>query len=301
MMLSQGTDYRIDIAEAIDAGEYPYTVTGIGLYGGTLEGTLVITPAQPQITCAVGAVHRSGVPLPPVNVVPAVPYTVQLERAVAGGEYAPLDAFDHEPGDYRMTVTIEETANYGAAQWSAAFTVMADWLIGSCGAVTLAPGQSAQLETVQLPAELPAEALTFESSNTSAVRVTADGRMTAAAEGSALITARVADGAAMTVCEVTVRAMDRQMSLPGLLRNIAEEAFAYNSDVEVLVLGERMESIGRCAFAGMTDLMQVHLPASVSTIAPDAFEGNAQMVILCPQGSAAQAFAQEAGIAYLLE
>jgi len=131
--------------------------------------------------------------------------------------------------------------------------------------------------------------------------VTADGRMTAAAEGSALITARVADGAAMTVCEVTVRAMDRQMSLPGLLRNIAEEAFAYNSDVEVLVLGERMESIGRCAFAGMTDLMQVHLPASVSTIAPDAFEGNAQMVILCPQGSAAQAFAQEAGIAYLLE
>ena len=53
------------------------------------------------------------------------------------------------------------------------------------------------------------------------------------------------------------------------------------------------------AFANSPVLHLVHLPASLKDIPASAFESSPWVVILCPAGSAAQAFAQANGIYYV--
>ena len=89
------------------------------------------------------------------------------------------------------------------------------------------------------------------------------------------------------------------MNLPGMLRSISEEAFAGNANVDVVMLGEKMETISGRAFADMSALKQAHLPGSVTQIAQDAFDGSDAVVIVCPQGSQAQTYAEEMGIPYV--
>ena len=85
------------------------------------------------------------------------------------------------------------------------------------------------------------------------------------------------------------------MKLPANLRVIDEEAFAFIPS-QAIELPDGCTAIGARAFASCVNLQVALIPASVETIAPDAFEGcPAALIILTDEGSAAQAFADEMG------
>lgn len=89
-----------------------------------------------------------------------------------------------------------------------------------------------------------------------------------------------------------------ELILPQDLQEIGESAFASCGAVVVLV-PQGCTSIGACAFADNDDLIKIVIPASVTDIAADAFDGSDGVAIYAPAGSAAIAFAKEAGILYV--
>ncbi len=299
LTLAEGKDYLIEMEEAIDAGEYPFTVTGTGLYCGAISGVLSIEPAQTQISYSGGEVYRLGAALSVITVLPQVPYTRELVRVETDGTLTPVDGEVQEPGDYRITIRVEETANYAAAELEKQFTAVDNWLSISCDAVTLAPKQSVQLGIRQLPADTASEKMVFTSSKTSVVSVDEEGRLTANAAGTATITVAPEGGSLALTCIVTVENLESKLNLPGMLKVVSEEAFAGNANADVLGLSEGLTQIDKRAFADMTELKQVHLPESIMQIAENAFEGSEAVVIICPKDSAAQAYAEEMNIPYV--
>ena len=68
------------------------------------------------------------------------------------------------------------------------------------------------------------------------------------------------------------------LSLPGQIRNIEEEAFA-GGTFQAVVIPDGCTSIGSRAFADCENLRYVRIPASVTSLADDAFEGCGQVLI----------------------
>jgi len=90
----------------------------------------------------------------------------------------------------------------------------------------------------------------------------------------------------------------RTMDMPAALTQIGAEAFL-NSIPQSATLHEGVTTVGENAFANSPVLHLVHLPASLKDIPASAFASSPWAVILCPAGSAAQAFAQANGIYYV--
>ena len=94
----------------------------------------------------------------------------------------------------------------------------------------------------------------------------------------------------------TQQAESKVMKLPAGLKIIRREAFQ-GSPAECFVLPDGCVEIGERAFADCAKLRQVKIPASVTTIADNAFEGCGEgLVIVAPKGSMAESFAQAHGI-----
>lgn len=90
----------------------------------------------------------------------------------------------------------------------------------------------------------------------------------------------------------------RTMDMPVALAVIEAEAFQ-SSMPQSATLHEGVAAIGENAFADSPVLHLVHLPASLKDIPASAFSGSPNVVILCPNDSAAQAFAQAGDIYYV--
>jgi len=89
--------------------------------------------------------------------------------------------------------------------------------------------------------------------------------------------------------------------LPAALTVIEEEAFR-GSGAKKVYLPDGVTSIGALAFADCAKMTEIRIPASVSDIAPDAFDGHSSaLVIYGANGSAAQTFAQRHGIRFVRE
>ena len=84
------------------------------------------------------------------------------------------------------------------------------------------------------------------------------------------------------------------LTLPAGLTEIAKEAFAGDT-FQAVYLGSQVKSIGSKAFRNCKALVYIQIPASVETIAEDAFSGCGQLTIGCVRNSAAYRFAQEHG------
>ena len=162
----------------------------------------------------------------------------------------------------------------------------------SAGAATLAAGQKVQLDVIA-PAEDGTPAYTWSSSDPAVAEVT-DGVITALAEGRTTILCETADGLVLTT-EITVEADFDTLSLLAVITTVEAEAFR-NVDAERVCLGESIRSIGSLAFADNEALKQVILPASVA-IAPDAFAGCPNLLVLCEADSQAHALAKALGLA----
>ena len=100
-------------------------------------------------------------------------------------------------------------------------------------------------------------------------------------------------------CQIIVRS-DSPLVLPHTIKAIESEAFL-SIAVEEIVLPEGIESIGSRAFADSTALKLINLPASLTSIAADAFEGSENVTLICAANSEGHRFAEESGIPYAIQ
>ncbi len=86
--------------------------------------------------------------------------------------------------------------------------------------------------------------------------------------------------------------------LPGRLKTVEEEAFAGDRRLNVAVVGEGVTVIGPRAFAGSA-LKVVYLPASLESIAADAFDGCDGMTVISPPGCYARRWCRSKGVNWI--
>ena len=118
-------------------------------------------------------------------------------------------------------------------------------------------------------ASFPSFTITWKSSDTSIATVDSNGKVTGIKPGSASITASINTGASAT-CNVIVTASN------------------------VLILPNHTKMIESEAFAGLTNVDIIVIPASVTSIADDAFAGS-DIIIIAPSSSYAYRWAQSHG------
>ena len=102
-------------------------------------------------------------------------------------------------------------------------------------------------------------------------------------------------GAVLAEPEVIPVFDGKVMKLPAALKSVQRETFL-NLPAECFVLPDGCLVIGEKAFADCKMLKLVEIPASVVAIADDAFEGCENVLIVTPEGSAAERYAQRHGI-----
>jgi len=134
----------------------------------------------------------------------------------------------------------------------------------------------------------------WSSSDESVVTVSSGGVLTAQSEGTAVISCGFSWN--RVSCQVTVGSELDTLMLPASLTTVGESAFENVVSAQRIVLPSGLEQIKSRAFAGNTGLLCIEIPQSVTDIAPDAFDGCANLSFLCPRGSAAEAYAKEHGI-----
>ena len=108
-----------------------------------------------------------------------------------------------------------------------------------------------------------------------------------------------ADATKYDECTVVVTPVGA-ITLPGGLTLLDAESLS-GTGVTVVVDGGSLRTIGSKAFAACPSLAMVVLDANVQSIATDAFEGCPEgLVLVCTSGSAAETFAKQHDMAYLL-
>ncbi len=91
----------------------------------------------------------------------------------------------------------------------------------------------------------------------------------------------------------------KKIVLPESVASIVDETFWDCEELEIVVIGGKVEEIGSVTFANCTSLETVVIPDSVTSISDDAFENaNEEMVIYCNEGSYAEAYAIQNNIKY---
>jgi hypothetical protein len=90
--------------------------------------------------------------------------------------------------------------------------------------------------------------------------------------------------------------------LPAALTRIEDEAFS-GAKMTVAYIPDGVTFLGSKAFAYCTNLTQIRIPASITVIPPDTFQNvnKSQLTIFGVPGSAAETFANGAGIRFEVE
>jgi len=121
------------------------------------------------------------------------------------------------------------------------------------------------------------------------------GEITANLYGEAVITANYFGNSDV---DITIRVRvhrDQLAVVPADTKEIRSAAFM-GMPVEEFYLPDGVEKIGSCAFSGCDDLMYINLPASLTEIAGDAFDGDSTVTLIVDEGSAAHSFAKGSGL-----
>ncbi len=134
---------------------------------------------------------------------------------------------------------------------------------------------------------------TLTSSNSSIVKVTADGRLKLLAPGTVTITATSFCGDTLTQ-KLTVSSK-KVYTLPDSTLSIDTEAFA-SCPANKITIPDGCIEIGSRAFADCSELTEIVIPFSVTSIAGDAFSGSGSVTIFTPEGSYAASYAALHGI-----
>lgn len=121
------------------------------------------------------------------------------------------------------------------------------------------------------------------------------GEITANLYGEAVITANYFGNSDVNITVRVLVHRDQLAVIPADTKEIRSAAFT-GMPVEEFYLPDGVEKIGSCAFSGCDDLMYINLPASLTEIAGDAFDGDSTVTLIVDEGSAAHSFAKGSGL-----
>ena len=203
-------------------------------------------------------------------------------------------------GESLITVVASASGRTSVRPVSVCYPIKSVSIDRTCAAVE--PGETLPL-TVTVTTRrdtLVNKAVSFSSSNELVANVEENGVVTAVAPGIATITARCINGTALE-CVVVVGGYEStlpQLRIPETTAAILEETYA-GSGVVSVVIPEGVTSIGSRAFADCAQLKLIVIPATVTEIAADAFEGT-NAIIITSDGAAAQEYAQASGMNCLI-
>ena len=186
------------------------------------------------------------------------------------------------PGIGELTAQLHITARFSQLAFTQAVTIVPTGAYAALCAQAVTPTHT-----------YVNEYMTFASSAPGVAAVDENGVVHGVSAGKATITATSYNGLTAT-CTVTVQA-GRELKLPAGLKEIDAEAFL-NVSAQVAIVPDGCESIGARAFSGSTSLSMIEIPASVTFIAPDAFDGCTNVVIRTTPGSYASRYAAEHGL-----
>ena len=157
-------------------------------------------------------------------------------------------------------------------------------------------GETLQLPKKALP-ETALESVSYTSSDETVLRIE-DGKLIPVQAGTASVTASCT-GLEGTSFAVQIEDFGGlKLTLPGGLSRLEDEAFRGDESVQYVLLGEGTESLGDRVFDECGALRIVILPGSLTSIGSNTFSS---AVILCPEGSFADQYAQENGLQYVIE
>ena len=108
-----------------------------------------------------------------------------------------------------------------------------------------------------------------------------------------------AAAAGHTFKAITAEMATPSFTFPASLTAIEDEAF-YGCHMTVVYIPDTVTSLGSRAFANCTSLLQIRIPAGITVIPADVFQGinKLQFIIFGTPGSAAETFANENGIRF---
>ncbi|MBQ9951707.1 MAG: leucine-rich repeat protein [Clostridia bacterium] len=151
------------------------------------------------------------------------------------------------------------------------------------------------LKAMLLPDMTEAENVAWSLSDSDIAQITADGVLTFRRPGYVTVTAATASAE----CSLTLEcAAASRLTLPKAVREIAAESFL-GCAAEEIVLPAGTKTIGSRAFADSAALSVIRIPASVTSIAADAFNGSENVCICAPTGSVAARYAETHGLKFV--
>lgn len=202
------------------------------------------------------------------------------------------------------TASITATAANGSSAVClvtvAAPVIQPEQIVLSADTFTLTPGEIRVLSASPLPSGAASALISWKSSDASVAYYTG-GCLFALECGTATLTASIENGLSASCTITVVPAFGTpDWTLPSSLTRIEEEAFLA-LPVTVVSCPNGLQSIGARAFAGCTAFCQIRIPASVTFIADNAFDGCTQLIIYGQAGSSAQTFAEKHGYRFYTE
>ena len=157
-------------------------------------------------------------------------------------------------------------------------------------------GETWQLPQKALP-ETAMESISYTSSDETVLRIE-DGKLAPVQAGSVSVTASCF-GLESTSFEVRIEDFGGvKLTLPDNLSCIEDEAFRGDTGIQYVVVGEKTEALGESVFEDCENLRILVLPESLTLIGSNTFSN---AVVLCPEGSYADQFAQENALSYVIE
>ena len=168
--------------------------------------------------------------------------------------------------------------------------------------VLMTVGDMRSISATVLPVYSDDGAVTWSVNDTS-VASWFNGSIVGLKEGQAVLTATTVGGLTAT-CSITVKPAPGAMGepdfkLPQALTEIESEAFT-GLAMKIIKCPEGLKKIGAKAFANCKKLTQIYIPATVTSIASDAFSGcSSTLVIYGKAGSKAETFANTKGYLFV--
>lgn len=216
------------------------------------------------------------------------------------GEYYDMKGAEHIFAGMYTPVTLTATAPNGVSRSCRLYLYSNITDLRVTSAMTMMAGETAVPRVIayldgSLVSDVP-NLYTLTSSNTEIVSITEEGQLAAHKTGTATITVKATTGSLTKTITVSVV---QGSKLPAEVKTIEAEAFM-GSAVTMVIIPDGCTSIAAKAFADCTQLSSVTIPASVTEIAEDAFQGSAP-VIHTTQGSYAQTYAEAHGLTVTVE
>jgi len=287
-----------NVFPAIDVGEITWTSTNPAVAGVENGLIMALTPGKTTITATMGKFSDS---VEVTAYIRATGFTIPGEVWFVAKDSVTLPVTGIRPEGAELALTWE-SANSSLVQVDGNGTVTSnrpdnDVIITatnengisrqcvarvcypvtavafSADQVTLGKTDKAQL-TVNVTARtrsLVNKLVTFASEDETVAKVDESGRVTAVGAGMTSVTATAASGVSGSI-KVRVLNTSKVLRLPAGLKTVGAEAFM-NLACEAIIIPEGCTAIGARAFANCKSLTYVRIPASVKTIAEDAFEG----------------------------